>query len=126
MVIDGLDATPAPKRDTGRYRRWRSDRRAPLGGRIAISFQDLTTQQFLLYQADTLIAHALHDSGTTIKNIHLIDNGVPAAGATWHPQTFPGVQSGVAFTASGKIALAYQDGTLVDLQAVRGVGHHGE
>jgi len=127
VVIDGLDASPAPKRDTGRYPALAIGPAGSPGGRIAISFQDLTSQQFLLYQADTLISHALHDVGTTHNQIHVIDTGIPlcrssgtgCATAGSYAQTFPGVQSGIAFTPSGKLALAYQDGTLVDLQFVQ-------
>jgi hypothetical protein len=32
------------------------------------------------------------------------------------PRARPGVQSGIAFTPTGNLALAYQDGTLVDMQ----------
>ncbi len=116
VVLDGIDLAPAPKRDTGRFPSLAIGPAGSAGGRIAIGFQDLTTQQFLLYQADTLIAHAKHDVGSTHNNIHVIDNGLAAAGAAWHPQTFPGVQSGIAFTNSGKVAVAYQDGTQVSLK----------
>lgn len=122
VVIDGADVSPAISRDTGRYPSVAIGPPGSQGGRIAITFQDLTSQQLLLYQADTLISHAFHDgatiTGTQTHNIHLIDDGKPAANATWHPQTFPGVQSSVAFTPSGAVAIAYQDGTLVDMNFI--------
>lgn len=45
----------------------------------------------------------------------VVDDGRPAADEPWHPQSFPGAQSSIAFTPSGKIELAYQDATPVDL-----------
>src|SRR5205823_6561925 len=62
----------------------------------------------LLYQSDGLAAHAA-------SLIHVVDDGRPAAGQPWHAQGFPGAQTSIAFTASGKIALAYQDASAVDL-----------
>jgi len=122
VEIDGNDPPPAapavapPQRDTGR---WPALAVGPLGtggGRIAIAFADLTAQQLLVYQSDGLTAHSGHvvnpgDAGM----IHVADNGRPAAGDAWRPQSFPGVQTSIAFTGSGKIALAYQDATPVDL-----------
>ena len=45
----------------------------------------------------------------------MVDDGRPAANEAWRPQSFPGAQASLAFTPSGKLALAYQDATPVDL-----------
>jgi hypothetical protein len=120
VFIDGNDAPPpapavAKPRDTGRFPSIAIGKSGQTGGRIAIAFQDVTNQVLLLYQADALIAHAAHDSGST-GVIHIIDNGQPDASEAWHPQSFPGVQSSSAFTASGNVIVAYQDATPVALK----------
>ena len=107
IVIDG--SLPGQKvRDVGRWPRVAVGPANAPGGRIAISYQDATAQRLLLYTSNTLTSSAA-------GNIHTIDDGLPGAGEAWHPQSFPGVQSALAFTAAGKIVLAYQDGTPVDL-----------
>ena len=122
VEIDGHDPAPAPpataqpQRDTGRWPALAIGPVGQAGGRIAIAFADLSAQQLLLYQSDALTAHAGHvlapgDAGL----IRIVDGGRPAAGEAWHPQSFPGVQSSISFTPSGKLALAYQDATPVDL-----------
>ncbi len=122
VEIDGDDPAPAApavapaQRDTGRWPSLTVGPTGAAGGRIAIAFADLSLQQLLLYQSDGLTAHSGHvvnagDAGL----IHIVDNGKPAAGEAWHPQTFPGAQSSISFTPSGKIVLAYQDTTPVDL-----------
>jgi hypothetical protein len=124
VEIDGhIDPDPnhagqfvATTRDTGRWPALAIGPTGQVGGRIAIAFADLSAQQLLIYQADTLTAHSGHvlkagDAGS----IRIVDNGVPAAGEAWHPQSFPGAQTSIAFTPSGKVALAYQDSTPVDL-----------
>ena len=122
VEIDGNDPPPAPpavaqpQRDTGRWPALAVGPVGQKGGRIAIAFADLSAQQLLLYQSDTLTAHSGHVvSATDPGLIRIVDSGVPAAGATWHPQSFPGVQTSITFTPSGKLALAYQDATPVDL-----------
>ena len=122
VEIDGHDPLPAPpaiaqpQRDTGRWPALAIGPSGQAGGRIAIAFADLSAQQLLVYQSDTLTAHAGHvltagDAGL----IHIVDGGKPAAGEAWHPQSFPGVQTSISFTPSGQLALAYQDATPVDL-----------
>ena len=104
-----------PDRVSGR---WPSLAVGPLGtanGRVAIAFADLSAQQLLIYQSDTLTAHAAHANAGDPGLIHVVDNGRAAAGEAWRAQTFPGVQTSIAFTSTGKIALAYQDATPVDL-----------
>ena len=95
-------------RDVGRWPRVAIGPASAPGGRIAISYQDATNQRLLLYTSNTLTANSA-------GNIHVIDDGLPVAGETWHPQSFPGVQSALAFTRAGKIVLGYQDGTAVNL-----------
>jgi len=123
VVLDGaIDPDPQhagqtvpSTRDTGR---WPSLAIGPVGaagGRIAIAFQDRTSQQLLIYQDDVLFAHASHAPPGGSGLIHVVDGGLPDQSGTWHPQSFPGAQTSIAFTASGKIALAYQDATPVDL-----------
>ena len=97
-----------PVRDVGRWPRVAIGPASAPGGRIAISYQDATTQRLLLYTSNTLTANAA-------GNIHVVDDGLPGASETWHPQTFPGVQSALAFTPAGKIVVAFQDGTQVNL-----------
>jgi hypothetical protein len=107
VVIDA-SLPGKPKRDVGR---WPSVAVGPLsaaGGRIAITYQDATAQNLLLYLGNNLTA-------SSAASIHVVDNGLPSPGGDWHPQTFPGVQSSVAFTPSGNLVVAYQDGTPVDL-----------
>jgi hypothetical protein len=122
VEIDGDDPPPAapavagPQRDTGRWPSLAIGPSGQAGGRIAIAFADLSNQQLLVYQSDTLTAHASHvvnpgDAGL----IHIVDDGKPGAGENWHPQSFPGVQTSIQFTSSGKLAFAYQDATPVDL-----------
>jgi hypothetical protein len=114
ITIDG-DSPTLGSPDTGR---WPSLAIAPAttaGGRIAIGFADLTHRQLLLYQSNTLDSHAAHVASGAAGDIHVIDSGKPAAGAPFHPQSFPGVQVAVQFTPSGQIALAYQDAQPVDL-----------
>jgi len=122
VEIDGNDPPPAPpavaqpQRDTGRWPALAVGPVGQTGGRIAIAFADLSAQQLLLYQSDTLTAHSGHVLAATDSGlIRIVDSGLPAAGATWHPQSFPGVQTSMTFTSSGKLALAYQDATPVDL-----------
>jgi hypothetical protein len=121
VEIDGHDAPPpapavAPRpRDTGRWPALAIGSAGAAGGRIAIAFADLSAQQLLLYQSDSLTAHSPHAAAGAPGRIHVVDDGKPAAGETWHPQSFPGVQTSIAFTPTGKIALAYQDATPVDL-----------
>ncbi len=86
VVLDGWIPRPPSSATPAASRRSAIGAAGQSGGRIAIAFQDRTSQQFLLYQADTLIAHALHDAGSTVNNIHVIDTGVPASTATWHPR----------------------------------------
>ncbi|MBS2022506.1 MAG: hypothetical protein JST92_08860, partial [Deltaproteobacteria bacterium] len=114
VELDGNDATTSTRRDAGR---WPSIDIAPstASQRIAITFQDLTSQQLLLYTSNDLFAHPAHAADGASGLIHVLDNGLPASGDPWHAQSFPGVQSAVAFTPAGKIAAAYQDGTPVDL-----------
>ena len=110
VVIDGT-LPNKPHRDVGRWPSIAIGAASVAGGRIAISYQDATAQNLLLYTSNTLTANSA-------GNLHVVDNGLPpagAVGAAWHPQSFPGVQSAVAFTPSGKIVVAYQDGTPVDL-----------
>jgi hypothetical protein len=110
VVIDST-LPGKPHRDVGRWPSVAIGPSSAAGGRIVISYQDATAQNLLLFQSNTLTANST-------GNIHVVDNGLPAAGATgadWHPQSFPGVQSAVAFTPTGKIVVAYQDGTPVDL-----------
>ena len=115
VILDGLDAAPAPRRDTGR---WPSIAIAPASvtPRIAIAFEDLTSQNLLLYTSNGLTPHAPHD-GTIQGLIHVLDDGTPdkTKNEAFHPQSFPGAQSSVQFSATGKIAVAYQDATPVDL-----------
>ena len=109
VEIDGHDAAPgAMRRDTGRWPSLAIGPSGTRGGRIAIAFADLTMQRFLLYQADALSPHAA-------QFLHVVDDGRPDPSGPWHPQTFPGAQSSIAFTPGGKIALAYQDAAPVDL-----------
>jgi hypothetical protein len=120
VEIDGHDTAPANQpqpisRDTGRWPALAIGPTGTAGGRIAIAFADLTMQQLLVYQSDGLTSHAQHVAPGAAGLIHVVDDGRPAPGATWHPQSFPGAQVSVAFTATGKIALAYQDVTPVDL-----------
>jgi hypothetical protein len=122
VEIDGDDPPPAapaavpPQRDTGRWPALAVGPSGTAGGRIAVAFADLSAQQLLLYQSDTLTAHSGHVVNTGDAGlIHVADNGRPSAGEGWHPQSFPGVQTSIAFTSTGKIALAYQDATPVDL-----------
>ena len=113
VEIDGHDAAP---RDTGRFPALAiSSNASATGGRIAIAFGDRTAQQLLLYQSNGLTAHAAHARPGAAGLIHVVDDGRPAAGEAWHPQSLPGSQTSIAFTPSGKIALAYQDATPVDL-----------
>jgi len=114
-VIDGGDLAPAEARDTGRFPSLAIGYPNQTGGRIAIAFPDLTSQQLLVYQSNTLAEHQPHVLAGSAGRIHVVDDGTAAKGAAWHPQTLPGVQSSAAFTASGKIAIAYQDGTTVSL-----------
>ncbi|MCA1826344.1 MAG: hypothetical protein ABR567_03460 [Myxococcales bacterium] len=120
--IDGDDpppaqsTTPPVRRDTGRWPALAIGPAGQAGGRIAIAFADLTNQQLLVYQSDALFEHSAHvnkpgDPGL----IHVVDSGRPGAGEPWHPQSFPGAQTSIAFTPSGKLALAYQDATPTDL-----------
>ena len=114
VIIDGVDAVPARKRDVGRFPSLAIGKSGQTGGRIAIAFPDLTSQVLLLYQADSL-----RSDGAKSGLIHIIDNGRPNqddAKEAWHPQSFPGSQTSIAFTASGKIVFAYQDATPVDLR----------
>ena len=122
VEIDGHDPAPAPpataqpQRDTGRWPALAVGPVGQAGGRIAIAFADLSAQQLLVYQSDTLTAHAgqvLNASDPGL--IRIVDAGKPAAGEAWHPQSFPGVQTSISFTPSGMLALAYQDATPVDL-----------
>ena len=120
--IDGDDPPPAapavapPQRDTGRWPALAIGPAGQPGGRIAIAFADLSNQQLLLYQSNDLFDHSAHVvSPTDAGLIHIVDSGRPGAGEAWHPQSFPGAQTSIAFTPSGKIALAYQDATPVDL-----------
>jgi hypothetical protein len=121
VEIDGNDPAPAapgvaqPQRDTGRWPALAVGPSGTAGGRIAIGFADLSAQQLLIYQSDTLTAHAAHANAGDPGLIHVVDNGRPAAGEAWRPQSFPGAQTSIAFTNTGKIALAYQDATPVDL-----------
>ncbi len=122
VEIDGHDPAPAPpatarpQRDTGRWPALAVGPPGQAGGRIAIAFADLSAQQLLLYQSDTLTAHAGHVLGAGDAGlIRIVDAGLPAACEAWHPQSFPGVQTSMSFTPSGKLALAYQDATPVDL-----------
>ena len=125
VEIDGhLDLDPATQklvpstRDTGRWPALAIGLSGRPGGRIAIAFADLSNQQLLVYQSDGLHAHSDHVDGTPAHAgglIHVVDDGRPGAGEAWHPQSFPGVQASMAFTPSGKLALAYQDATPVDL-----------
>ena len=114
-VIDGGDPAPADRRDTGRFPSLVIGSQSQPGGRIAIAFPDLTAQQLLVYQSNTLTEHSPHVAAGRAGLIHVVDDGAPAPGGTWHPQTFPGVQSSIAFTSSGRIAIAYQDATQVNL-----------
>jgi hypothetical protein len=107
VVIDS-SLPDQPARDVGRWPSLAIGPSNAAGGRIAITYQDATRQQLLLYASNTLTANAS-------ASIHVLDNGLPAAGDTWHPQSFPGVQSSVSFTPAGKLAIAYQDGTPVNL-----------
>ncbi len=117
VEIDGHDtAVGAVQRDTGRFPALAISSKADAaGGRIAIAFGDRTSQQLLVYQSSGLTAHAAHAQPGAPGLIHLVDDGRPAAGEEWHPQSFPGAQTSIAFTPSGKIALAYQDATPVNL-----------
>lgn len=115
VILDG-GTVGTSKRDVGR---WPSLAIGPAGapaGRIAITFQDATTQQLLLYTSNSLTARPNHAGDGQAGLIHVVDNGLPAAGEAWHPQSFPGVQSAVGYTPAGKLAVAYQDGTPVDLR----------
>jgi len=114
VEIDGHDTSPL-QRDTGRWPALAIGPAGSSGGRIAIAFADLTRQQLLLYQSDGLVAHVAHDGPGLPGLIHAVDDGRPDAGAPWHAQGFPGSQSSIGFTSSGKIALAYQDAAPVDL-----------
>lgn len=117
VVIDG-DADTVPvssRRDTGRFPSLAVSRADAAGGRIAIAWGDRTNQQLLIYQSSTLTSRAAHAGAGQAGVIHTVDNGLPAAGAPWHPQSFPGAQTSIAFTQSGTIALAYQDATPVNL-----------
>jgi hypothetical protein len=114
VMIDG-DNGAAASPDTGRWPSIAIAPAATTGGRIAIGFADLSNQQLLLYQSDTLDAHAAHAGAGAAGDIHVIDNGQPAAGAAFHPQGFPGAQVSVQFTPGGQVALAYQDAQPVDL-----------
>ena len=117
VIIDGADPAPAIKRDVGRFPSVAIGKPGQVGGRIAIAFPDVTSQQFLLYQADTLQPHALHTGAGAL--IHVLDTGRPnqdSATEAWHAQSFPGAQSSTAFTPSGKLVSAYQDTTPVDLR----------
>jgi hypothetical protein len=117
VEIDGHDTTAgATQRDTGRFPALAiSSNASAVGGRIAIAFGDRTAQQLLIYQSSGLTAHAAHAAPGVPGLIHVVDDGRPAAGEDWHPQSMPGAQTSVAFTPSGKIALAYQDATPVNL-----------
>ena len=117
VEIDGHDTgAGAVQRDTGRFPALAisANPSAP-GGRIAIAFGDRTSQQLVLYQSNGLTAHAAHAQPGAPGLIHLVDDGRPAAGDPWHPQSLPGAQTSIVFTPSGKIALAYQDATPVNL-----------
>ena len=117
VIIDGADASPAIKRDVGRFPSIAVGKTGQVGGRIAIGFQDLTSQQFLLFQSDSLSAHASHTGAGAL--IHVLDSGRPNqddANEAWHAQTFPGAQSSIAFTPSGQVAAVFQDTTPVDLR----------
>jgi hypothetical protein len=120
VEIDGHDTAPAGQpqplqRDTGRWPALAIGPAGAAGGRIAIAFADLTSQQLLIYQSDGLTSHAAHAAAGASGLIHVVDDGRPAPGSAWHPQSFPGAQTSIAFTPGGKIALAYQDATPVDL-----------
>ena len=123
VELDGHDpdpASPAPptrQRDTGRWPALAIGPQGATNGRIAIAFSDRTAQQLLIYTSDGLTSHAAHVAAGASGLIHVVDDGkAPNPNSKWHPQGFPGVQTAVAFTASGKIALAYQEGMAVDLQ----------
>ncbi len=120
VEIDGHDTAPLGQpqprqRDTGRWPALAIGPSGAAGGRIAIAFADLTLQQLLIYQSDGLTSHAAHAAAGAPGLIHVVDDGRPDAGGPWHPQSLPGAQASIAFTPSGKIALAYQDATPVDL-----------
>jgi hypothetical protein len=109
VILDGQLAGK-PRRDVGR---WPSLAIGPSSAqsRIAISYQDVTGQQLMLFLGGGLVAQSA-------AHLHVVDAGLPAAGATgadWHPQWSPGVQSAAAFTPSGNVVIAWQDGTPVDL-----------
>ena len=114
VELDGNDATGL-KRDCGRWLSLAVGPTSAVNGRIAITFQDATAQQLLLYTSSGLSAHTAHAADGASGLIHAVDTGLPGPSETWKAQSFPGVQSAVAFTPSGKIAVAYQDGTGVDL-----------
>jgi hypothetical protein len=120
VEIDGHDMDPAgrqqpPQRDTGRWPALSIGPPGAAGGRIAIAFADLSRQQLLIYQSDGLTAHAAHAAPGSPGLMHVVDDGRPGVGQPWHPQSRPGAQTSISFTPGGKIALAYQDATPVDL-----------
>ncbi len=120
VEIDGHDTAPAGRqqprqRDTGRWPALAVGPPGASGGRIAIAFADLSRQQLLIYQSNWLTAHAAHAAPGSPGLIHVVDDGRPGVGQAWHPQTRPGVQTSISFTPGGRIALAYQDATPVDL-----------
>ena len=115
VTIDGDQPTPALKHDAGRFPSLTIGPTTAASGRIAITYQDVTAQSLLLYTSNGLNDRPTHADDGKAGLVHAIDRGLPAAGETWHSQSFPGVQSGVAFTPSGKIAVVYQDGMPVDL-----------
>jgi hypothetical protein len=102
-------------RDTGRWPALAIGEPGQPGGRIAIAFADLSNQQLLVYHSNGLFPHSCHVPNPSNGGlIHVVDSGRPASGAAWHPQSFPGVQTSIAFAAQ-KLLLAYQDATPVDL-----------
>ncbi len=120
VEIDGHDTAPAgrphpPQRDTGRWPALAVGPSGASGGRIAIAFADLSRQQLLIYQSNWLTAHAAHAAPGSPGLIHVVDDGRPGVGQPWHPQSRPGAQTSISFTPGGRIALAYQDATPVDL-----------
>src|SRR5262249_11657839 len=107
--------TVASKRDTGRWPALAIGQPGQPGGRIAIAFADQSNQQLLVYQSNGLTAHSCHlPNPSQTGLIRIVDSGKPATGAAWHPQSFPGVQTSIAFSGA-KLLLAYQDATPVDL-----------
>lgn len=115
VIIDGNDPVPAEKRDSGRFPSLIIGAAGQTGGRIAIAFPDLSAQQLLIYQANTLTQQSPHVLAGAAGLIHVVDNGAAPASGPWHAQTIPGTQSSASFTTSGRIAIAYQDATPVTL-----------